>query len=164
VARFEAATRAVGTHERSASEASISGDSTNPDTRSVAVQSSGILSPASASGSGLQWIAVHSSEIFPPLSPLLRARCPHRRMDRIRSFGSTLTVVARDGDDDGTVSRVAALSTFSTDVCGEICPTVPHPLGMVGARLRSFRSATRRSGPGCCVSSCAWEGVCDVGE
>ncbi len=101
--------REVGTHERGAAETLMRGE---------------VLSPKA------RWVAVRISEIFPPLSPLLRARCPHRRMDRIRSFGSTLTVVARDGDDD-TVSRIAALSTFSTDVCGGVCPTVPHPLGRV---------------------------------
>jgi hypothetical protein len=130
VRRIEESTREVGTHERGASEASMGDNSSNPDTRSVAVQSSGILSPASWPRLDTRSISVQSSESFSPVSPCRRARRPHRRMDRICSSGSTMSVVMRGGN-DGTVLRVASVSKFSTDVCGEVCPSVPHPLGTV---------------------------------
>jgi hypothetical protein len=91
------------------------------------------------------------------VSPLSNALRPQGRMDRIRSIGSMLTVVMREGDDDA-VLRVAAVSRFSTDVCGEVCPSVPHPLGRVRARLRSFRSAGFRHGSGGGCSARVWEG------
>jgi hypothetical protein len=109
VSLLETATRAVGTHEQRAAETSMRGEVLSPKARRAAVR---------------------ISEIVSPVSPLLRARCPHRRMERNCSLSSTMTGVARDGDDDA-ISRVASLSTFGTDVCGEICPTVPHPLGRV---------------------------------
>jgi hypothetical protein len=58
---------------------------------------------------------------------------------------------------------ILVVCKLSTDVSEEMCPTVQHPLGMVGARLWSFRSARFRNGPGGC-SSRVWEGVCDVDE
>jgi hypothetical protein len=158
VSLLETAARAVGTHERGASKASMSDDSSNPDTQWVVVQSSGILLPASVQRLDARSISVQSSEISSPVSPCRETWRPHRRMDRIRMLGSMKVVVMRDGN-DGTNVRVAAVSIFGTDVCGEVCPSVPHPLGRVGARLRSFRSASFRHGSGCGVSSCVGGGV-----
>jgi hypothetical protein len=77
-------------------------------------------------------VRVQSLEILSPASPLPGAPRPHRRMDRIRMLDSMKNVVMRDGD-DGTNVRVAAVSILMTDVRGEVCPSVPHPLGRVEA-------------------------------
>jgi hypothetical protein len=107
VSLLETATRAVGTHEQRVAETSMRGNVSSPKTRRGAVR---------------------SSEIVSPVSPLLRARCPHRRMDRIRSFGSTRSVIVRriGGGVLGASVRLLCLCRDLT-----LVETVPHPLGRV---------------------------------
>jgi hypothetical protein len=125
VRRIEESTGEVGTHEGGQSETWMRGASLSPDTRSVAVQSSGILPSASASSSGLHRIAVQSSEIVSPVSPLSSALRPHRRMDRNRSFGSTMNEIVRNVDGSSACSSVRLLF-----LCRDLTlvETVPHPL------------------------------------
>ena len=79
-------------------------------------------------------------------------------LDASRVNGAKCGVVS-SGAKCGLVSRVAWSPRLSTNVSGEMCPTVPHPLDMVGVRLRSFRSASFRNGPGGSWSSCVGGGV-----
>ena len=128
VRRIEESTGEVGTHEGGQSETWMRGASLSPDTRSVAVQSSGILPSASASSSGLHRIAVQSSEIVSPVSPLSNALRPHRRMDRNRSLSSTMYVFVRriGGGVLGASVRMLCLCRDLT-----VVETVQYPLGRV---------------------------------
>jgi hypothetical protein len=69
----------------------------------------------------------------------------------VRGVSIAVSQVARCG----VVSRGEGSYVLSTDVSEEISPSVPHPLGTVDARLRLFRSASFRIGPGGSLSSSA---------
>jgi hypothetical protein len=71
---------------------------------------------------------VQGSEIFPTASPLSGALCPHRRMDGICSFGSTMNDIVRrvGGGVLGASVRMLCLCRDAIRV-----ETVPHPLGKV---------------------------------
>jgi hypothetical protein len=108
VARLiEATTWTVGTHERDAAETSMRAEALIPKTRRGAVR---------------------SSEIVSPVSPCREMWCPHRRMDRIHSFGSTMYVFVRriGGGVRGASVRMLCLCRDLT-----LVETVPHPLGRV---------------------------------
>jgi hypothetical protein len=100
-----------------------------------------------------------SFEILIERSPLLVGLFPQSGMANVGVRGAS-DAVSRVA---WSLTRFLYSSILSTDVSHEICPTVQHPLDMLGARLRSFRSASFRNGPGCSSSSCVG-GVCDVNE
>ena len=100
-------------------------------------------------------------------SPLPTDLFPHSCMSNVDVRGvsvATCGVVSRVAWSptcaSGLPTRFLNSSILGTDVSHEICPTVPHPLSMVEARLRSFRSASFRNGSsGCLFFSCVGGGA-----
>jgi len=107
VSLLETATRAVGTHEQRVAETSMRGNVLSPKARRAAVR---------------------ISEIVSPVSPCREMWCPHRRMDRIRSFGSTMNEIVR-GIDGGVRGGSVRMLCLCRDLT--LVETVQHPLGRV---------------------------------